>query len=59
MTITVNDYEDKRNVTIKAGTTIEIKIGETVVYSHTVTADKNANIAFQLQEVEPPKETPT
>lgn len=53
MTITVNDYEDKRNITIEAGQVFEVKIDGNVVYSHTITAGKNANIAFQLQEVNP------
>lgn len=51
MTITVNNYEDKRNVSIEAGQVIEIKIDGTVVYTHTITAGKKANIAFQLQEI--------
>ncbi len=55
MTIKVNNYEDHRNVTIEAGQVIEIKIDSVVVYTHTITQNKNANIAFQLQEVEPPK----
>lgn len=59
MAITTNNHEDHRNVTITEGMTIEIKIGENVVYTRTVTAGKNANIAFQLQEVNPPKITET
>ena len=56
MVITVINYEDHRNVTIEAGQSVEITIDGNVVYAHTVTAGMNANIAFQLQEVNPPKE---
>ena len=52
MTIKTNNYEDHRNVTVPSGTTVEIKLGGTVVYTHVVSTGKNANIAFQLQEVE-------
>ena len=51
MTVTINNYEDHRNVTIEAGQTIEIKIDGVVVYIHTITEGKKANIAFQLQEI--------
>ena len=51
MTITINDYEDTRNITIEAGQVFEVKIDGVVVYTHTISADKKANIAFQLQEV--------
>ena len=51
MSIEINNYEDHRNVTIQGGQTIEIKIDGNVVYTHTITTDKKANIAFQLQEV--------
>ena len=51
MTITINNYEDHRNVTIETGQVIEIKIDGTVVYTHTITAGKKGNIAFQLQEI--------
>lgn len=51
MPITINDYEDKRNITIEAGQVFEVKIDSVVVYTHTVTQTKKANIAFQLQEV--------
>lgn len=51
MTITINNYEDHRNVTVEAGQNIEIKIDGVVVYTHTISAGKKANIAFQLQEV--------
>ena len=51
MTITINNYEDHRNVTIQTGQLIEIKIDGVVVYTHTVTAEMKANIAFQLQEI--------
>ncbi len=52
MTITINNYEDHRNVTIEAGQAFEIKIDGEVVYSHTITTGKKGNIAFQLQEVD-------
>ena len=51
MTITINNYEDHRNVTVEDGQIIEIKIDGAVVYTHTISTDKKANIAFQLQEV--------
>ena len=51
MVITINNYEDHRNITIEAGQAIEIKIDGNVVYTHTITAGKKANIAFQLQEI--------
>ena len=51
MTITINNYEDHRNVTIDAGQILEIKIDGVVVYTHTIATGKKANIAFQLQEV--------
>lgn len=53
MSIKLNNYEDHRDVTLEAGMRIEIKIDTTVVYGHTVTTGKNANVAFQLQEVDP------
>ena len=51
MTITINNYEDHRNVTVEAGQIIEIKIDGAVVYTHTISTGKKANIAFQLQEI--------
>lgn len=54
--LSINNHEDHRNITVDSGTVVEIKIDGNVVYTKTVTAGKNANIAFQLQEVNPPKE---
>jgi len=51
--LSINNYEDERNVTVDAGTVIEIKIDGNIVYTHTVTAGKNGNIVFRLQEVNP------
>ena len=54
----VNNFEDHRNVRVGPGTTVKIEIEGTEVYSHVVNSGKDANIAFQLQEIEPTPEVP-
>lgn len=49
----VKNYEDHRNVKVAPGTTVKIEIDGEEVYSHVVSQGKDANIAFQLQEIEP------
>lgn len=49
----VNNFEDHRNIRVSPGTTIKIEVDGTEVYSHVVTQGKDANVVFQLQEIEP------
>lgn len=51
MSIEINNYEDHRNVTVPAGTIVKVTFNGNEVYSHTVSDNKKANVAFQLQEV--------
>ncbi len=51
MSIRQTNYEDQRNVSVPAGTVVQVSINGVVVYDHVVSPDNTANITFQLQEI--------